>query len=128
MTIIEQVKKNIEEFDEKYTNMAYGNTWREGMEITPSMIKSHNKQAQISMIDAVIERLNNNFSENILNKEEHGQIFWDAENETDGWNNAIQDQIDYLKAERAIIEPSRVNKQSMWRCCIIENKIHEKKK
>jgi len=117
MTISEQAKKNIEEFNkqlresllamhvigvvEKRTTDSAIKT----MYIYVDEIQSKIKEAQLSIIDVMIEGLNNNFSKNIQYKEKHGQpLFWDVETETDGWNNAIQDQIDYLKAEKAIIK------------------------
>ncbi len=36
----EEIREWEEEFNEQYTSMAYGEKWRPGMEITPSMIKS----------------------------------------------------------------------------------------
>lgn len=42
-----------EEFDEQYTSMAYGEKWRPGMELTPSMIKAFISTQFEKLIDQI---------------------------------------------------------------------------
>ena len=63
-------------------------------------------QDRTKLIEELIQWHKERYSKNILNEKQHGQAYWNAENENDGWNNATQDTIralSKLKEQRDLI-------------------------
>lgn len=57
-----------ERFDKQYTSMAYGEKWRPGMELTPSMIKSFISQVEDRAYKKGIEDTENRYKEELRKK------------------------------------------------------------
>ena len=53
------LKQRDEAFDEQYTSMAYGEKWRPGMEITPSMVKSFHATTISLLLTSLKEEIKN---------------------------------------------------------------------
>ena len=119
--LAKQIQKNIEEFDKEIEKLIdfmfvleydernkyliskenwladsdqYPESW---FELDPDKICQFIEQSQLLLIETMIERL-----ENMMKKVTTDNL--NVYNGICGYNKALQDQIDYLKAERAIIE------------------------